>query len=100
MMTNSALIWVGRIWLGLILFFLYAPIIVMAFMSFNASPYYQLPFEFSLTWYDQLGRNTEILQAAIRSVLIALATTVIATILGTAAALALFRFEFRGKRVL
>ncbi|WP_299669129.1 ABC transporter permease [uncultured Ruegeria sp.] len=99
-MRNTYLVWAGKVWLGLILFFLYAPIIVMAVMSFNASQYYQLPFEFSLRWYEKLVQNSEILNAATRSVLIALATTVIATILGTAASLALFRFEFRGKRFL
>ncbi len=99
-MKTTYLAWAGKVWLGLILFFLYAPIIVMAFMSFNASQYYQLPFEFSLKWYEKLSQNTEILNAATRSVLIALATTVIATTLGTAASLALFRFEFRGKRFL
>ena len=99
-MKTTYLAWAGKVWLGLILFFLYAPIIVMAFMSFNASQYYQLPFEFSLTWYEKLSQNTEILNAATRSVLIALATTVIATTLGTAASLALFRFDFRGKRFL
>lgn len=87
-------------WLALILFFLYAPIVVMAVMSFNASQYYQLPFEFSLKWYEKLAGNQEILDAATRSIMIALITTVIATILGTAASVALFRFEFRGKRFL
>ncbi len=90
----------GKIWLALILFFLYTPIIVMAFMSFNSSQYYQLPFEFSLKWYEKLSVNAGIKDAATRSVLIALATSVIATALGTAASLALFRFEFRGKRFL
>lgn len=99
-MNASLLTWMGKIWLALILFFLYAPIIVMAFMSFNASQYYQLPFEFSLKWYEKLSGNAEILDAATRSVLIALVTTMIATLLGTAASVALFRFEFPGKRFL
>ncbi|WP_166418906.1 ABC transporter permease [Cochlodiniinecator piscidefendens] len=90
----------GKIWLALILFFLYAPILVMAFMSFNDSQYYQLPFEFSLRWYQDLAGNSEIIAAATRSVLIALITTIIATTLGTAASVALFRFEFKGKRIL
>ncbi|MEQ8896022.1 MAG: ABC transporter permease [Roseovarius sp.] len=90
----------GKIWLGLILVFLYAPILVMAAMSFNASPYYQLPFEFTLEWYEKLSENRGTLRAAARSLGIALVTTVIATVLGTAASLALFRHEFRGKAVL
>ncbi|MCR9152366.1 MAG: ABC transporter permease [Rhodobacteraceae bacterium] len=90
----------GRIWLGAILVFLYAPILIMALMSFNASPFYQLPFEFSTRWYQALGANAEIREAALRSVLIALVTTTIATVLGTAASIALFRYEFPGKQAL
>ncbi|WP_068114988.1 ABC transporter permease [Tropicimonas marinistellae] len=90
----------GLIWLGLVLVFLYAPILVMAAMSFNASPFYQLPFDFSTRWYEDLASNTAIRTAATRSVLIALAVTVIATALGTSAALALFRYDFPGKRIL
>lgn len=90
----------GRVYLGLILFFLYAPILVMAAMSFNASEFYQLPFTFSTIWYEKLASNTEIQNAAWRSVLIAIVTAIIATVLGTAAAIALFRYDFRGKRVL
>ena len=99
-MSGTLLSRLGKLWLALILIFLYAPILVMAFMSFNASQYYQLPFEFSLKWYEKLGQNTEILDSAMRSVVIAIVTTIIATVLGTAAAVALFRFEFRGKRLL
>lgn len=90
----------GRVYLALILLFLYLPILVMAMMSFNASEFYQLPFEFSTVWYEKLAQNNEIKDAAWRSVWIALLTTLIATILGTAASLALYRYEFRGKRLL
>ena len=99
-MRGTFLARLGKLWLACILFFLYEPILVMAFMSFNASQYYQLPFEFSLKWYEKLAGNSEIIDAATRSVGIALVTTLIATILGTAASVALFRFEFRGKRFL
>lgn len=90
----------GRIYLGLILFFLYAPILVMAAMSFNASEFYQLPFTFSTTWYSRLAGNAEILSASWRSVWIALLVTLIATTLGTMASLALYRYDFPGKPVL
>lgn len=99
-MSNKFLAQLGRLWLALILVFLYAPILVMGFMSFNASPYYQLPFEFSVNWYEKLAGNAEIIDAATRSVLIAIVTTVVATVLGTAASVALFRYDFRGKRFL
>ena len=99
-MSGAFLSHLGKIWLALILFFLYAPILVMGFMSFNASQYYQLPFEFSMKWYEKLAGNSQIIDAATRSVLIAIITTIIATILGTAASLALFRSNFPGKRFL
>ena len=99
-MTGSWLSALGKLWLALILVFLYAPIFIMALMSFNESQFYQLPFEFSWRWYEALADNTQIKTAAIRSIVIAIITTVIATILGTAASIALFRYDFRGKRIL
>ncbi len=100
MTRGSILGGVGRVYLALVLFFLYMPILVMAAMSFNASEFYQLPFRFSTNWYQKLWQNQEILQGAWRSVWIAITTTVIATTLGTCASLALFRYEFRGKKIL
>ncbi|WP_246020274.1 ABC transporter permease [Aliigemmobacter aestuarii] len=99
-MTNRFLARLGRIYLGLILFFLYAPILAMAAMSFNASEFYQLPFRFSTEWYERLWRNDEILTAAWRSVWIAVVVTVLATAAGTAASIALFRYDIPGKRIL
>lgn len=90
----------GRAYLGLILIFLYAPILVMAAMSFNASEFYTLPFHFSTDWYRRLAGNPEILKASWRSVWIACVVTVIATVLGTAASVALHRYDFHGKRFL
>lgn len=90
----------GRVWLALVLGFLYLPIGVMALMSFNRSPFYRLPVEFTTEWYVKLAGNREILAAAWTSLWIAGVTTLVATTLGTLAALALFRYEFRGKAVL
>jgi spermidine/putrescine transport system permease protein len=91
---------VSRGYVGLVLFFLYAPILVMALMSFNTSEFYAFPLNLTFDWYRKLSGNAEIVSSAWRSLWIALATTVIATALGTAAAIALFRYEFRGKRLL
>jgi len=90
----------ARAYLGLILIFLYAPIVVMAAMSLNASQFYALPFEFSTEWYRRLFANREILAAAWRSVWIALVVAGLATVLGTMATLALWRHDFPGKRLL
>ena len=90
----------GRAYVGLVLFFLYSPILVMALMSFNASEFYAFPLSFTFDWYRKLGANAEIVASTWRSLWIAVATTAIATVLGTAASLALFRYEFPGKKLL
>ncbi len=90
----------GRAFLALILVFLYLPIAVLALMGFNESVHYALPFEFSTKWYEALAGNERLLTASFNSVWIALATTAIATVLGTMAAWAFARFRFRGRTVM
>lgn len=90
----------GRLYVGLLLAFLYLPIVIMALMSFNASPFYQLPFEWTTRWYQDLAGNSQLLRATTNSLQIAIMTMVIATVLGTAASIALYRHDFRGKRLL
>ncbi|MDQ0469859.1 ABC transporter permease [Labrys wisconsinensis] len=87
-------------YLGLILIFLYMPILVMMVMAFNTSQLYELPFHFDLVWFRALSENATLLAAARNSVLIAIANTVIATGLGTLTALAFARYDFFGKRLL
>ena len=86
--------------LWLVLVFLYVPIVVMAALSFNASPLYALPFEFDLVWYRELAGNAKLIDAGIHSIGIAVVNTIIATALGTMAALAFARYQFRGKTIL
>jgi spermidine/putrescine transport system permease protein len=47
---------VSKAFLLFALMFLYTPIVVLIVMSFNSSRYNQLPFEFSLQWYQEIGR--------------------------------------------
>ena len=90
----------GRVYLGLVLFFLYTPIFVMAAMSFNASPFYRLPVEWTTSWYVELASNQVLISAGFNSLAIAVVTTVIATVLGTGAAVVFFRHRFPGRRIL
>ena len=90
----------GRVYLGAVLLFLYVPIIVMAVMSFNASQLYRLPIEWSGVWYERLAGNAKLIDAGLNSLGVALVTTVIASALGTLAAIAFFRYDFRGKKLL
>jgi spermidine/putrescine transport system permease protein len=89
----------GRIYIGLVLVFLYAPLAVMAAMSFNSSEFYQLPIDWSLVWYRSLPANDSLMLAARNSVAIAVVTTILASAIGAAASLGLRR-NFALRRVL
>jgi spermidine/putrescine transport system permease protein len=75
--------------------FLYLPIAVLILFSFSASRYASTWGGFSFEWYARLFTNPDIVHALINSLLIAAATTLLATILGTLAALSLERFAER-----
>src|SRR5438874_564448 len=83
---------------ALVYLFLYAPIIVLVILSFNSSRFSTIWQGFSLRWYELAWKDKELIAALRMSLLIALATTVIATIIGTAAALALARYRIRLKQ--
>ncbi|MSP83448.1 MAG: ABC transporter permease [Alphaproteobacteria bacterium] len=90
----------AQVFLALILVFLYLPIVVMTVMAFNRSPLYELPIVWDTIWFTSLVGNDRLLTASGNSLMIAIANTVIATILGTMAALAFARFKFRGRTLL
>lgn len=92
--------YLGRIYLFAMLFFLYTPIVVMMAMGFNESSLYELPFSFSLKWYQALLANQPLLTSGMNSIIIAVITAVVATSFGTMAAVALERRTFRGKSLL
>jgi spermidine/putrescine transport system permease protein len=75
--------------------FLYLPIAVLVVFSFSASRYASIWGGFSLEWYAKLFHNPDIFQALLNSLLIAAATTLIATVLGTLAAVGLERLPDR-----
>jgi ABC-type spermidine/putrescine transport system permease subunit II len=90
----------ARFYLLALLAFLYMPILVMIAMGFNESQLYELPFRFSIRWYQSLADNTQLVDSGVNSVWIALVTSIIATSLGTMASVALARRTFRGKSLL
>ena len=78
--------------------FLYVPIIILIFFSFNESRLVTVWAGFSTKWYASLMQNSSILDAAWVTLRIAFISSLIATILGTIAGLVLARFDrFRGK---
>jgi len=75
--------------------FLYLPIVMLVLFSFSTSRYASMWGGFSLAWYAKLFHNPDLSQALLNSLLIAIAATLIATVLGTLAALGLERFPDR-----
>jgi len=96
-----------EIWLrahtGLVLAFLYLPIVVVVVFAFNGTARRVTNWEgFSLRWFEFVLANREIQRYLINSLIVGLATGIIATIVGTMAALGLqrtprwFRIPFDG----
>jgi spermidine/putrescine transport system permease protein len=77
---------------------LYAPILVMMAFSFNESKYSVRWTGFTLDWYRKLADDATLHRELGNTLILAAATTVLATVLGTMAALAA-RDNFRGKRI-
>ena len=98
--VGAALGAIGYGYVVVMIGFLYLPILVMALMSANASPLYELPFHFTTHWYQALAEDGVLKAAAFRSIEIALWTTLLSTVLGVMASLAFFRYDFAGKRFL
>jgi spermidine/putrescine transport system permease protein len=74
-------------YLGLILVFLYAPIVIMIVNSFNASKSRAKWGGFSLNWYAKLFQRDDIIQALYVTITVAVVATLVATIIGTFAAI-------------
>lgn len=82
-----------RLWLNahlaLVYVFLYVPILVLIVLSFNKSGLPTAWTGFSAEWYGRLVANPKILSAAGNSLIVAIASTVISTVIGTLLAMGL-----------
>lgn len=83
-----------------VLLFLIAPILVVMPLSFNAEPYFSYPMPgLSLRWYEDFFTNDRWTLALKNSMIVATAVTILATALGTVAALGLSRTRFWARDV-
>ena len=78
---------VSRTITAFVIVFLYIPILVLIVFSFNASKSRAYFTGFSLQWYQKLFHNEAILSALFNTIIIALISSLLATIIGTAAAI-------------
>lgn len=82
---------------GFMYIFMYLPIIVLTFYSFNKSRYGAEWKGFSLEWYAKLFADVRILSALRYSLMVAVLAVGIAAIFGTLMAVGLSKYNFRGK---
>lgn len=75
-----------KLYLYLILVFLYAPIIILMIYSFNESKY-RVWTGFSFKWYIELFQDGQIIAALYNTLLVAVVASILSTIIGTAAAI-------------
>lgn len=89
--------WLKGSFLLLVFAYLYIPIGVLVANAFNQSKYGISWDGFTLDWFVRLANNASLMEAARHSVTIALVSASAAAIIGTLAAVALYRYRFRGK---
>ncbi|MEZ5812814.1 MAG: ABC transporter permease [Rhizobiaceae bacterium] len=90
-----------RLVVFLILLFLIGPVVIIVLFSFHESQSLSFPFTgFSLRWYSELLSNDQLLGAIWFSFKVALLTSIITMVIGTAASLAWLRLERRGRTIL
>lgn len=77
--------------------FLYLPIILVVIFSFNDSRSTAVWSGFSTRWYVEMARDEQVIQALWNSLLVAVISTLLSTVIGTLAAMAMERYRFHGQ---
>jgi spermidine/putrescine transport system permease protein len=83
-----------RVWVGMVLFFLYAPLVTLVAFSFNDSRRNIVWRGFTLDYYDKALNNASLMEALLNSITIAFFATLASVVLGALAAVMLWRFRF------
>lgn len=85
----------SKCYMGLIFFLLYIPIAVLVIFSFNQSGNLAEFSGFTLDWYRELFSDSEALSSLVNSVILALSSATLATLIGTFGALGLSKMKNR-----
>ena len=88
-----------KMYLGLILFFIYVPILIMMVLSFNKSKSRVKWGGFTLDWYTRIVEDKNIMQALTNTILIAIISSIVAVIIGTFAAIAISNMKNKKKNI-
>lgn len=76
----------SKVYLALVMMFLYVPIFVLIVFSFNTTKSRSVMSGFTFDWYIKLFKNEIIMSSLVNTIIIAILASIASTILGTAAA--------------
>lgn len=91
---------IEKIYMGIILVFMYLPIVTMIVLSFNDSKSRAKWGGFTVKWYVNLASDSEVINAVANTFIIALISTIVATIIGTVTCIALMRLHKKSRMVI
>ncbi len=83
----------GKIFNICVYVLLYAPLLIMVFFSFNESKSTSVFTGFSLKWYEELFSKRDIMEALFNTLVLAVLSSLIATVLGTVAAVGMYKMR-------
>ncbi len=83
----------SRLFMVLSFFFLYAPIFVLMAFSFNTTKSRTVWSGFTLKWYGELLKDRQIMEAVTTTLSVAIISTVLATVIGTFAAVGFYNLK-------
>lgn len=92
----------SKLYVAFIMMLLYAPIVVMIVFSFNASASTSVMTGFSLKWYESLLHDSATINALKNTLILAVSSSLLATVMGTAAAVGInvYKNKFVKKTVM
>lgn len=83
----------SKVYLGLVIFFMYVPIFVLIVFSFNSTKSRSVFSEFTFDWYIKLFQNRLILKSLLNTLIVSVIASICSTILGTAAAVGIHNMK-------
>ncbi len=85
-------------YLALVFLFIFTPIVTSIIFSFNSERFPTVPLgSFTWKWYQTIYADADVWEAAKTSVMVAISTSILATLIGFCTAYTDFRYQFRGK---
>jgi spermidine/putrescine transport system permease protein len=89
----------NQLYIAIVFIYLYVPIAVLIINAFNANRYGLQWDGFTLGWFQAMLNNHSLIEAARNSLLVAVSSATIATMIGALGAVAMYFHRFKGRKV-